>query len=50
MPASQVGAELLFDVSSTSYERTSVMVTTNQPLERWTVVLGKERLAAATLD
>jgi DNA replication protein DnaC len=47
---SQVGAELLFDVISTSYERTSVIVTTNLPFERWTEVLGNERLVAATLD
>ena len=50
VPASQVGAELLFDVISTSCERTSVMVTTNLPFERWTEVLGNERLVAATLD
>jgi DNA replication protein DnaC len=50
VPASQVGAELLFDVISTSYERTSVIVTTNLPFERWTEVLGNERLVAATLD
>jgi DNA replication protein DnaC len=50
VPASQVGAELLFDVISTSYERTSVLVTTNRPFERWTEVLGNERLVAATLD
>jgi DNA replication protein DnaC len=50
VPASQVGAELLFDVISTSYERTSVIVTTNLPFERWTEVLGNERLAGATLD
>jgi DNA replication protein DnaC len=50
VPASQVGAELLFDVISTSYERTSVIVTTNLPFERWTEVLGNERLVGATLD
>ena len=50
VPASQVGAELLFDVISTSYERTSVVVTTNLPFERWTEVLGNERLVGATLD
>lgn len=49
-PASQVGAELLFDVISTSYERTSIIVPTNLPFERWTEVLGNERLVAATLD
>jgi DNA replication protein DnaC len=50
VPASQVGAELLFDVISTSYEKTSVLVTTNLPFERWTEVLGSERLVGATLD
>jgi DNA replication protein DnaC len=50
VPASQVGAELLFDVISTAYERTSVVVTTNLPFERWTEVLGNERLVGATLD
>jgi DNA replication protein DnaC len=50
VPGSQSGAELLFDVISTAYERTSVIVTTNLPFERWTEVLGNERLVAATLD
>jgi DNA replication protein DnaC len=44
------GGELLFDVISQAYERTSVIVTTNLPFERWTEVLGNERLVAATLD
>jgi DNA replication protein DnaC len=50
VPASQVGAELLFDVISTAYEKTSVIVTTNLPFDRWTEVLASERLVAATLD
>jgi DNA replication protein DnaC len=50
VPASKVGAELLFDVISTAYERTSVIVTTNLPFEQWTEVLGSERLVGATLD
>ena len=50
VPASQVGGELLFDVISTAYERSSVIVTTNLPFERWTEVLGNERLVGATLD
>jgi DNA replication protein DnaC len=50
VPASQVGAELLFDVISAAYEKTSVIVTTNLPFERWTEVLGSERLVGATLD
>jgi DNA replication protein DnaC len=50
VPASKVGAELLFDVISTAYERTSVILTTNLPFENWTEVLGSERLTGATLD
>lgn len=50
VPASQVGAELLFDVISTAYERSSVVVTSNLPFEEWKEVLGSERLTGATLD
>jgi len=50
VPTSKVGAELLFDVISTAYERTSIIVTTNLPFEQWTEVLGSERLVGATLD
>lgn len=50
VPASKIGAELLFDVISTAYERSSLMVTTNLPFEQWTEVLGSERLTGATLD
>lgn len=50
VPASKIGAELLFDVIGTAYERTSVIVTTNLPFENWTEVLGSERLTGATLD
>ena len=50
VPATKVGAELLFDVISTAYERTSLIVTTNLPFDSWTEVLGSERLTGATLD
>ena len=50
VPASKVGAELLFDVISTAYERSSLIVTSNLPFESWTEVLGSERLTGATLD
>ena len=50
VPASKVGAELLFDCISTAYERTSLIVTSNLPFESWTEVLGSERLTGATLD
>lgn len=50
VPASKLGSELLFDVISTAYERTSVIVTTNLPFAQWTEVLGSERLTGAFLD
>lgn len=50
VPASKAGAELLFDVIATAYERNSVIVTTNLPFEHWTEVLGNERLTGAALD
>ena len=50
VPASKSGAELLFDVIATAYERTSVLLTTNLPFENWTEVLGNERLTGAALD
>ena len=50
VPASKAGAELLFDVIATAYERYSLIVTTNLPFENWTEVLGNERLTGAALD
>lgn len=50
VPASKAGAELLFDVISRAYERSSVVVTSNLPFEQWTEVLLSERLTSRTLD
>lgn len=50
VPASKVGAELLFDIIATAYERQSLIVTTNLPFENWMEVLGSERLTGAALD
>jgi len=50
VPASKAGAELLFDVIATAYERNSLIVTTNLPFENWAEVLGSERLTGAALD
>src|SRR4028119_1576269 len=50
VPFTTSGAELLFEVVSRAYERTSLMVTTNLPFEQWTEVLGSERLTGALLD
>ena len=50
VPFTKTGAELLFDVVSRAYERTSLIVTTNLPFEQWTEVMGSERLTGALLD
>ena len=50
VPFSKSGAELLFEVVSRAYERTSIILTTNLPFEHWTEVLGNERLTGALLD
>jgi DNA replication protein DnaC len=50
VPFSKAGAELLFDVVSRAYERTSLIVTTNLPFESWVEVMGSERLTGALLD
>ncbi|MDH3981463.1 MAG: IS21-like element helper ATPase IstB [Kiritimatiellaceae bacterium] len=50
VPFSKAGAELLFEVISRAYERTSLIVTTNLPFESWTEVMGSQRLTGALLD
>ena len=50
VPAIKAGAGRLFDVISTAYERTSVVLTTNLPFEKWPEVLLSERLTGAALD
>ena len=50
VPTSKAGAELLFDVIATAYERSSVILTTNLPFENWTEILSNERLTGAALD
>ena len=48
VPATKIGAELLFDVIATAYERTSIMVTTNLPFENWTGVLPSPLRASSS--
>ena len=50
VPLSKTGAEMLFEVFSQRYERTSTLVTSNLPFAEWTEVLGSERLTGALLD
>jgi DNA replication protein DnaC len=42
VPLSKTGAELLFEVFSQRYERTSTLVTSNLPFQEWTEILGSE--------
>jgi len=50
IPFTKTGAELLFEVISRAYERTSLIVTSNLPFESWTEILGSQRLTGALLD
>ena len=50
MPFSKAGAELLFEVVSRAYERTSLVITTNLPFAEWIEVTDNERLTGALLD
>ena len=49
VPLSKTGAEMLFEVFSHRYERSSTLVTSNLPFAEWTEVLGSERLTGALL-
>jgi DNA replication protein DnaC len=50
VPLSKTGAELLFEMLSQRYERSSTMLTSNLPFAEWTEILGSERLTGAFLD
>jgi len=43
VPLSKTGAELLFEIFSQRYERTSTLVTSNLPFDEWTEIFGYER-------
>lgn len=50
VPFSKSGAELLFEVFSSRYEKGSIALTSNLPFEEWTQIFGCERLTGALLD
>lgn len=50
VPFTKAGAELLFEVVSKAYERTSLVVTSNLPFENWVEVMGSERMTGALID
>ncbi len=50
VPFTKAGAELLFEVVSRTYERVSLIITTNLPFEQWSEIMVNERLTGALLD
>ena len=50
VPLSKSGAELLFEILSQRYERSSTLITSNLPFNEWTEILGSERFTGALLD
>ena len=50
VPLSKTGAELLFELISQRYERSTTIITSNLPFDEWTATFGEERLTGALLD
>lgn len=50
VPFSEKGAQLFFQVVAQSYERQSLIVTTNLEFSQWPQVFGSEQLTGALLD
>ena len=50
VPLDKAGADLLFGFISQSYERRSLVVTTNLPFARWSEVFLDPTAAAAVID
>ncbi|MGH3280564.1 MAG: IS21-like element helper ATPase IstB [Trebonia sp.] len=50
IPIDTEGARLLFQVISSSYETSSLIITTNLEFSRWGTVFGDDNMAAAIID
>jgi DNA replication protein DnaC len=50
LPIDPEGARLLFQVISNTYERSSLIITTNIEFSRWGTIFGDDNIAAAIID
>lgn len=50
IPIDTEGARLLFQVIANSYERSSLIITTNLEFARWGTIFGDDNMAAAIID
>lgn len=50
LPIDTEGARLLFQVIASSYEKRSLIITTNLEFSRWGTVFGDDNMAAAVID
>ena len=50
VPFSEKGAQLFFQMVAASYERQSLIMTTNLEFSKWPEVFGSEQLTGALLD
>ena len=50
LPIDPEGARLLFQVISNTYEKTSLIITTNIAFSKWGTIFGDDNIAAAIID
>ena len=50
VPLDKQGAQLLFRIISDSYERRSLIITTNLEFSKWGTILTDDQMAAAIID
>ncbi|EIJ81335.1 IstB domain protein ATP-binding protein [Bacillus methanolicus PB1] len=50
IPVSREGAQLLFQVVASCYERRSIIITTNLEFSKWNSIFHDERMTTAIID